>query len=65
MPDGDIFGCAGRVISPEGDQYDLRWTSPAGESINGIPYETLKRLAECGGVLVVDADGQLVVEDAP
>ncbi|MFZ5536769.1 MAG: hypothetical protein ACOZAP_04735 [Pseudomonadota bacterium] len=63
MPDGDIFVYAGRVTSPEGDQYDIRWTSPAGEPIYDIPYEILKQQAENRGTLVWDeALGQLVLE---
>ncbi|MEW5972570.1 MAG: hypothetical protein AB1713_02290 [Pseudomonadota bacterium] len=63
LPNGDIRGAGGWVTSPEGDHYEVRWTSPAGEPIYDIPYETAKRVAENDGALVWDeASSTLVLE---
>ncbi|MDD3610096.1 MAG: hypothetical protein PHI49_10145 [Halothiobacillaceae bacterium] len=63
LPNGDILGAGGWVTSPEGDHYEIRWTSPVGDPIYDIPYETLKQLAENRGALVWDeALSKLVLE---
>lgn len=63
LPNGDIRGAGGWVTSPEGDHYEVRWTSPAGEPIYDIPYELAKRVAEQEGELLWDeASSKLVLE---
>ncbi|MFZ5466167.1 MAG: hypothetical protein ACOZAI_02785 [Pseudomonadota bacterium] len=63
LPNGDILGGGGWVTSPEGDHYEIRWTSPAGEPIYDVSYEDAKQVAENGGALVWDeASSALVLE---
>lgn len=65
LPNGDIQGAGGWVTSPEGDHYEVRWTSPAGEPIYAIPYATARRVAKEEGWLVWDETQHKLVLDAP